>query len=134
MDTPKTQYFYANGKRKLAVARVRLYEKGTGNVVINGKPMKEWIDVKEQAEKILSPLELVGATNKFDVYVKVLGGGTNAQAEAIRHGIAKALTLSDPASRTTLKRVGYLSRDPRVKERKKFGLHRARKAPQFSKR
>ncbi len=134
METPKTQYFYANGKRKTAVARVRLYEKGTGRFVINGKELKDWIDVAEQEQKIVSPLELTGTTGKYDIFVKVLGGGTIAQAEAIRHGIARALTLSDITLRGTLKKVGYLSRDSRIKERKKPGLHRARRAPQFSKR
>lgn len=134
METPKTQYFYANGKRKRSVARVRLYEKGTGKIVISGKTIQDWVDVPEQAQKILSPLELTGTTSKYDIYVKVLGGGKMSQAEAIRHGIARALTISDSSLRGTLKKVGYLSRDSRIKERKKYGLHKARRAPQFSKR
>lgn len=134
MNTPKTPYFYANGKRKTSVARVRLYTKGTGQIVINGKELKEWKDVAEQVQKIKSPLELTGNTKTYDIYVKVLGGGTNSQAEAIRHGIAKALTVGDLNLRPTLKKVGFLSRDSRIKERKKPGLRRARRAPQFSKR
>jgi small subunit ribosomal protein S9 len=127
-------YHYANGKRKTAVARVRLYEKGSGKIVINDKEFKDWVDAKEQAEKILSPLELTGMKDKFDISVKVMGGGTNAQAEAIRHGISKALTVFDVNLRPSLKAVGYLTRDSRKKERKKYGLKKARKSPQFSKR
>jgi small subunit ribosomal protein S9 len=134
MNTPKTQYHYANGKRKTAVARVRLYTGGKGQIVINGKDIKDWKAVDEQVQKILSPLELTGNTKNFDVFVKVLGGGPNAQAEAIRHGISKALTVFDMNLRPTLKKVGLLSRDSRIKERKKPGLRRARRAPQFSKR
>ena len=134
MNTPKTHYHYSNGKRKRAVARVRLYEGGTGVVIINGKELREWAAVEEQIQKIQSPLDLTGNTKKFDIYVKVLGGGPNAQAESIRHGIAKALTVFDINLRPTLKKVGYLTRDSRIKERKKPGLRRARRAPQFSKR
>ncbi len=134
MNTPNTQYHYANGKRKTAVARVRLYTGGKGQIVINGKDIKDWKAVDEQVQKILSPLELTGNTKNFDVFVKVLGGGPNAQAEAIRHGISKALTVFDMNLRPTLKKVGLLSRDSRIKERKKPGLRRARRAPQFSKR
>lgn len=134
MNTPKTQYHYANGKRKTAVARVRLYTGGKGQIVINGKDIKDWKAVDEQVQKILSPLELTGNSKNFDVFVKVLGGGPNAQAEAIRHGISKALTVFDMNLRPTLKKVGLLSRDSRIKERKKPGLRRARRAPQFSKR
>jgi small subunit ribosomal protein S9 len=134
MNTPKTQYFYANGKRKTAVARVRLYTGGTGQIVINGKAIKDWAQVEEQIQKIQSPLDLTATTKKFDIYVKVIGGGPNAQAESIRHGIAKALTVSDLNLRPSLKKVGYLTRDSRIKERKKPGLRRARRAPQFSKR
>lgn len=134
MNTPKTQYFYANGKRKRAVARVRLYSGGTGRIVINGKEVKEWASVDEQTQKIKSPLVLTAMDAKFDIYVKVLGGGPNAQAESIRHGISKALTVFDINLRPSLKKIGYLTRDSRIKERKKPGLRRARRAPQFSKR
>ena len=127
-------YHYANGKRKTAVARVRLYEKGSGKIEVNGKEFKDWVNFGEQSEKILSPLELTGMKDKFDISVKVIGGGSSAQAEAIRHGIAKALTVYDANLRPTLKAVGYLTRDARKKERKKYGLKKARKSPQFSKR
>lgn len=134
MNTPKTQYHYANGKRKTSVARVRLYQGGKGQIVINGKDIKDWSSYDEQTQKIVSPLELTGHLKTFDIFVKVLGGGPNSQAEAIRHGISRALTVADINLRPTLKKVGYLSRDSRIKERKKFGLRRARRAPQFSKR
>ncbi|MBN2095826.1 30S ribosomal protein S9 [Candidatus Peregrinibacteria bacterium] len=129
----KGKYYYANGKRKTSVARVRLYEKGKGDIVVNDQPLNDYFfgaligDVK-------SPLKLVDMLKSFDVVVKVAGGGVSSQADAVRHGIAKALTVFDPALRTILKRAGLLTRDARVKERKKFGLHRARRAPQWSKR
>lgn len=130
----KGQYHYANGKRKTSVARVRLYEKGSGEITVNGKPIKEWATTNEAYQKIVSPLELAGHKKDFDITIKVIGGGLNAQAEACRHGIAKALTVFNPDLRSTLKPVGYLSRDSRTKERKKYGLKKARKSPQFSKR
>jgi small subunit ribosomal protein S9 len=127
-------YHYANGKRKTSVARVRLYEQGSGQVVVNEKELKDWADNGEQVQKLISPLEQVGMTAKFDISIKVTGGGTIAQAEACRHGIAKALTVFDPKLRSSLKKIGFLSRDSRKKERKKYGLKSARRAPQFSKR
>lgn len=131
MSTAK--YFYATGKRKTSVAKVRLH-KGTGEIKINDKAMQEYLTVKYLASVIKSPLTLAGANQKFDITVKVQGGGINSQAEAIRHGISKALVLADPLNRPTLKKAGFLTRDSRIKERKKYGLKRARKAPQFSKR
>lgn len=131
--TPKGKYFYANGKRKSAVARVRLY-KGEGKIIINDKPINEFIKVKTLIGLIKSPFKLAGLDKKFDVSAKVSGGGSTAQAEAIRHGIAKGLIESDPLLKPTLKKAGLLTRDARVKERKKYGLKRARKGPQFSKR
>ncbi len=130
----KGTYHYANGKRKTAVARVRLYEKGSGQMTVNDKDIKEWIAYDEQLQKILSPLESVGMLDKFNISVVVTGGGQTAQAESIRHGISKALIIFDPELRASLKKIGFLSRDSRKKERKKFGLKRARKSPQFSKR
>jgi len=127
------QYHYANGKRKTSVCRVRLY-KGTGEIVVNGKPLKEWAATDVQIQKILSPLNLTGNEKNFNISIVVEGGGETAQAEAIRHGISKALIVFSPELRSTLKPVGYLSRDSRTKERKKFGLKKARKSPQFSKR
>ncbi len=130
---PKGKFHYANGKRKSSVARVRLY-KGTGTIVINDQPIEEYCTVKTHIGSIKFPFKLTGNTNKFDVTVKVTGGGVNSQAEAIRHGIAKGLTIVDPLLRPVLNKAGLLSRDSRTKERKKYGLKRARKAPQFSKR
>jgi small subunit ribosomal protein S9 len=131
--TPKEKYIYANGKRKTSVARVRLYP-GKGEITVNDKPAKEYFAPKTLVKTAASPLELVGAKNKFDISAKITGGGMSSQAEALRHGIAKALVTSDPLNKTVLKKAGLLTRDSRVKERKKFGLKKARKAPQFSKR
>ncbi len=130
---PSGKYFYANGKRKNAVARVRLY-KGDGSIFINEKPINKFCTTKIHEELVGFPLKLTGFSNKFTVTAVVTGGGPNAQAEAVRHGIAKALVVSDETLRPTLKHAGLLTRDPRSKERKKYGLKRARKAPQFSKR
>jgi len=130
----KDSYHYANGKRKTAVARVRLIPGGKGDITINEKSMKEFCSVKSQQDSILAPLELVGLSGKVDVTAKVEGGGFNAQADAIRHGISKALLQYDEMFRAVLKKAGFLTRDSRVKERKKYGLKRARRAPQFSKR
>ncbi len=128
------EYFYAAGKRKTAIARVRLYPKGKGIVTVNEKPLNEYFKQLTSTGIISSPLKLSGLTKDFDVSVKVEGGGTTAQAEAIRHGIAKALLTYNDTLRTTLKKAGFLTRDARIKERKKPGLKRARRAPQFSKR
>ncbi|MBA4336306.1 30S ribosomal protein S9 [bacterium] len=130
----KDNYHYANGKRKTAVARVRLIPGGKGEITINEKTMKDFCSVKSQQDSILAPLELVGLSGKVDVNAKVQGGGFNAQADAIRHGISKALLEYDEMFRAVLKKAGFLTRDSRVKERKKYGLKRARRAPQFSKR
>ena len=127
------EYFYANGKRKSAIAKVRLY-KGEGKIFVNGKEIKEWQDYKEQTQKIITPLKVTGMDGKFDISIKVIGGGHNAQAEAMRLGISKALVVFDPTLRGTLKKLGLISRDQRVKERKKPGLKSARRASQFSKR
>lgn len=129
----KGKYFYANGKRKTSVARVRLY-KGDGKIIINDKPVNEFVSVKTLIGLIKYPFKLVGADKQYDVSAKVQGGGTTSQAEAVRHGIAKGLTEADPLSKPTLKKAGLLTRDSRTKERKKSGLKRARKGPQFSKR
>lgn len=128
------RFNYANGKRKTSVARVKLFENGTGEITVNEKPLLKFCSVKLHAEVIKSPLKLIGKTKDFDVVVKVLGGGITGQAEAIRHGIAKALVELNPEFRATLKRAGMLTRDARIKERKKYGLKRARRAPQWAKR
>jgi small subunit ribosomal protein S9 len=127
------KYFYATGKRKTSVARVRLYENGSGKITINDKAMQDTF-TSAQEKDVLTPFNLVEKVGEFDVSVKVLGGGITGQAQAIRHGITKALLLSDPSLRITLKRAGLITRDSRVKERKKPGLRGARRARQFSKR
>jgi len=128
------QYFYAAGKRKSAVARVRLYPNGKGDIVVNDKPAEEYFSMLTSMGVVKHPLKLAGLTKKFDISAKVVGGGASAQAEAVRHGISKALLEFDSELRTTLKKAGLLTRDARIKERKKPGLKRARRAPQFSKR
>ena len=126
-------YFYANGKRKTSVARVRLY-KGTGRIVINEKDAKEYLGTQDLVDILQTPLELTKTAGDWDISVKVASGGKHGEADAIRHGIAKALIDADPEHRAALKPEGYLTRDSRTKERKKFGLKKARRAPQFSKR
>lgn len=134
-STSSTQtYFYAAGKRKTSVARVRIFPAGSGNITVNDLPAEKYFTFSISKGVITSPLKLVGLTKKFDITAKVIGGGKNSQAEALRHGIAKALLEFDPQLRPTLKKAGFLIRDARVKERKKPGLKRARRAPQFSKR
>jgi small subunit ribosomal protein S9 len=127
------QRFYATGKRKTAVARVWL-KPGTGAVVINKKPIDEYIDRETSKMIIFQPLTLTGTFGKFDVSVNVQGGGGSGQAGAIRHGISKALLEFNPEFREVLKRAGFLTRDSRVKERKKYGLRGARARFQYSKR
>ena len=125
--------YYGTGRRKYSVARVRLVP-GNGNVIINGKDMAEYFGKKTLEMIVMQPLELTETVGRFDVKVNATGGGTSGQAGAIRHGIARALLQADPEYRPALKRAGYLTRDPRMKERKKYGLKAARRAPQFSKR
>ncbi len=125
--------YYGTGRRKVAVARVRLLP-GDGRVIINSRPMDEYFGMEALKKQVQQPLEAVNALGRFDVLAKVTGGGTTGQAGAIRHGIARALLQVDPDYRKTLKKKGYLTRDPRMVERKKYGLKKARRAPQFSKR
>ncbi len=129
----KIQYF-ATGRRKESVARVRLMQ-GSGKILINGKSPEEYF--RGSATHLLSltlPLSVTGTEKKFDAVVKVEGGGVTGQVEAVRHGIARALVAYDESFKTELRRAGLLTRDPREKERKKYGLKKARRAPQFSKR
>lgn len=128
----KVQY-WGTGRRKKSVARVRLVA-GNGTITINGRSIDEYFGLDTLKVIVRQPLELVGVTNKFDVLVNVAGGGFTGQAGAIRHGIARALLEVDAEYRKALKGEGYLTRDPRMKERKKYGLKAARRAPQFSKR
>lgn len=128
------EYYYGTGKRKTAVARVRLYKNGHGEITVNDREADQYFPLKKLIVTILSPLKLTSLLKDFDLSVKVDGGGIIAQAEAIRHGVSRALLKYDEALRITLKKAGFLTRDSRVKERKKPGLKKARRAPQFSKR
>lgn len=126
-------YFYAVGKRKSAIAKVRLFQDGEGKASVNGQPMQKYF-FSTLGENALAPLGLLDTAKKVDIEAVVQGGGKVAQADAIRLGISRALTLLDPNHRSTLKHAGFLRRDSRIKERKKPGLKRARRAPQFAKR
>ena len=127
------QYTYSKGKRKTSVARVKLFDGGQGNVTINAKKMQDYF-TPMQSETAMAPLALLEKKKDFDIEVQIEGGGKESQAGAMRHGISRALLLVDPEVRSALKAEGFLRRDARVKERKKPGLKRARRAPQFSKR
>lgn len=129
----KKEYIYATGKRKSSIARVNIIP-GTGKITINGKDMNEIYTLDTLKAIVLKPFNVVNLIEKYDVDAKVCGGGFVGQAGAIAHGISKALATTDPDVRITLKRNGLLTRDSRVKERRKYGLKKARKAPQFSKR
>ena len=127
-------YFYGTGRRKDSVARVRVYA-GTGKITINDRDLDNYFGLETLKLIVRAPLVLLGVEDKFDVVVRVAGGGISGQAGAIRHGIARALLQYDSENlRPTLKKAGFLTRDPRMKERKKYGLKAARRAPQFSKR
>ena len=126
--------FWGVGRRKKAIARVRIIPGGENGIVVNKKPVDEYFKLDAQKYIVRQPLELTGTADKYDVVVNVNGGGLTGQAGAIRHGISRALCEADAALRPELKKAGFLTRDPRMKERKKYGLHKARKAPQFSKR
>ena len=125
--------FYGTGRRKKSIARVRLAN-GNGNITINNKPLDEFSKVETLKVTIKQPLVATNSLDKFDVIAKVTGGGISGQAGAIRHGIARALVEANAEYRPVLKSAGFLTRDARMKERKKYGLKKARKAPQFSKR
>ena len=125
--------FYGTGRRKKSVARVYLVP-GTGNITINKRDIDEYLGLETLKVVVRQPLVATETADKFDVIVNVKGGGYTGQAGAIRHGIARALLEADPEFRPALKKAGYLTRDPRMKERKKYGLKKARRAPQFSKR
>lgn len=132
---PKTEkkYYYGTGRRKNAIARVRLIE-GNGKITINGKDLDEYFGLETLKVIVKQPLTVTNSTAKYDVISTVNGGGYTGQAGAIRHGIARALNEANSEYRPLLKSNGFLTRDPRMKERKKYGLKKARKAPQFSKR
>lgn len=133
-SSPQGKYSFAVGRRKTSTARVRLYHKGTGTITVNGKDYRAYFPVRTWQDEVTSPLVISGTNDTKDVSIVVLGGGPHSQAGAVRHGIARALLDFDETFRKTLKKVGYLTRDPRMKERKKPGLRRARRAPQWAKR
>ena len=130
----KKVQFWGTGRRKKAIARVRLVPAGDGVITVNKKTLDEYFGLDTLKFIVRQPLALLGVEAKYDVIVNVVGGGYTGQAGAIRHGIARALLLAEPESRTALKKAGFLTRDSRMKERKKYGLKAARRAPQFSKR
>ena len=126
-------YFYGTGRRKKSVARVRVYP-GTGKIVINDREIDDYFGLETLKLLVRQPLALTETSEKFDVVCRVQGGGVTGQAGAIRHGLSRALLQYDENLRPALKKAGFLTRDPRMKERKKYGLKGARRAPQFSKR
>ncbi len=133
MYTSAKPYFYGTGRRKSSVARVRLYP-GTGSITINGRDADDYFGLETLKLIMNQPFGVTNTVGKFDVVANVNGGGISGQAGAIRHGIARALLLADETYRPALKKAGFLTRDPRMKERKKYGLKAARRASQFSKR
>ena len=126
-------YFYGTGRRKEAVARVRIVP-GKGKVTVNGKTVEEFFGLETLRMIVKQPLVMTNTQAKYDVIAKVVGGGYTGQAGAIRHGLSRALVQANEENRQILKKAGFLTRDPRMKERKKYGLKAARRAPQFSKR
>ena len=134
MYESKKKYFYGTGRRKSSVARVRVYENGTGSIIINGRDIDDYFGLETLKLIVRQPLVTTDLVGKVDIVVSVAGGGVSGQAGAIRHGISRALLVVDESYRSTLKVAGFLTRDPRMKERKKYGLKAARRAPQFSKR
>lgn len=133
MTTSTEHYYYATGRRKAAVALVRLYMEA-GPIVVNGKPIEEAFPWDNWRREIMEPFRITHSGGQFRVVAKVSGGGVTGQAGALRHGISRALIEADPTLRAPLKRAGLLTRDPRVKERRKYGLKKARKAQQYTKR
>ncbi len=131
---PQPQYFYGTGRRKSAIAKVRLYPDSGTAIIVNGKPMEEYFNWLPWQSTVREPFVTSETVGRFRVMAQVIGGGVNAQAEAIRHGISRALVVSDPNLKPPLRRAGFITRDPRVKESKKYGLKRARRAPQYTKR
>ena len=128
-----TPYYYGTGRRKHSVARVRMYP-GTGKITINGRDIDEYFGLETLKLIVRQPMEITNTLGRFDIVCTVAGGGVSGQAGAIRHGVARALLQNGDEMRPILKKAGFLTRDPRMKERKKYGLKGARRAPQFSKR
>ncbi len=134
VESKPSRYFEATGSRKTSVARVRLFEDGDKTISVNGKESDQYFKTPELKKIVQDALRISNLEGKFRVSAKIKGGGIHSQAEALRHGIARALLVIDPEYRKTLKPEGFLKRDPRMKERRKFGLKKARKAPQWAKR
>ena len=134
MYKSKKPYFYGTGRRKSSVARVHLFPNGTGAITINGRDIDDYFGLETLKLIVRQPLNTTNTLDKVDVVATVAGGGVTGQAGAIRHGLSRALLLVDENNRPALKAAGFLTRDPRMKERKKYGLKAARRAPQFSKR
>ena len=134
MYQSKKPYLYGTGRRKSSVARVRLYPNGTGSITINGRDIDDYFGLDTLKAIARQPLALTETEGKFDIVCTVAGGGVTGQAGAIRHGLSRALLQYEEELRPVLKKAGFLTRDPRMKERKKYGLKAARRAPQFSKR
>ena len=134
MYESKRAYHYGTGRRKASVARVRVYENGTGSITINGRDIDDYFGLETLKLIVRQPLNTTETLGKVDIVCTVVGGGVTGQAGAIRHGVSRALLEVNPEFRAQLKAAGFLTRDPRMKERKKYGLKAARRAPQFSKR
>ena len=134
MYESKRQYQYGTGRRKSSVARVRVYQGGTGSITINGRDIDDYFGLDTLKMVVRQPLAATDLVGKVDIICTVEGGGVSGQAGAIRHGLSRALLLYDENLRPVMKKAGFLTRDPRMKERKKYGLKAARRAPQFSKR
>ena len=134
MYESKKKYSYGTGRRKSSVARVRVYENGTGSIIINGREIDDYFGQETLKLVVRQPLVTSDMVGNVDVVITVAGGGVSGQAGAIRHGLSRALVLLNPEARPALKAAGFMTRDPRMKERKKYGLKAARRAPQFSKR
>ena len=134
MYESKKKYSYGTGRRKSSVARVRVYENGTGSIIINGRDIDNYFGLDTLKLVVRQPLVATDMVGKVDIVVTVAGGGVSGQAGAIRHGLSRALVVLNPEFRGSLKAAGFMTRDPRMKERKKYGLKAARRAPQFSKR
>ena len=134
MYESKKQYQYGTGRRKSSIARVRVYEGGTGSIIINGRDIDDYFGLETLKLIVRQPLVTTDMLGKVDIAVTVAGGGVSGQAGAIRHGLSRALVALNPENRASLKAAGFMTRDPRMKERKKYGLKAARRAPQFSKR
>jgi small subunit ribosomal protein S9 len=132
--TDQEQYYYGTGKRKTSIAKVRLYLDDGGPTIVNGKPVDEYFGWRPWRDIINEPFRVAEMANRFRVMVRVVGGGVHSQAEAIRHGIARALVAYDAELKVGLRRNGLITRDARIKESKKYGLKRARRAPQYTKR